>query len=56
MKPIKNLRISDNILRMFANIVMMGNDRKQVFWWEVTTPTFIPSMKIADCRMTAATL
>ncbi len=56
MKPIKNLRISDNILRMFANISELGNDRKQVYWWEVTTPTMIPSMKIADCRMTAATL
>ena len=55
MKPIKNLRISDNILRMFANITGLGNDRKQVYWWEVDTPTFIPSIRVADCRMTAAT-
>ena len=54
-KPIKNLRISDNILRMFANIMALGNDRKQIYWWEVETPTFIPSVRIADCRMTAAT-
>ncbi|RDE16266.1 MAG: hypothetical protein C4K47_01750 [Candidatus Thorarchaeota archaeon] len=54
-KPIKNLRISDNILRMFKNIAALGNDRKQVYWWEVDVPTFIPSMRIADCRMTAAT-
>jgi PmbA protein len=55
-KPIKNLRISDNMLRMFANIDAMGNDRKQIFWWEVRTPTFIPSVRVSDCRMSAATL
>ncbi|MFW9919190.1 MAG: metallopeptidase TldD-related protein [Candidatus Thorarchaeota archaeon] len=55
MKPIKNLRISDNTMRMFANIDALGNDRKQIFWWEVATPTFIPSMRVKDCRMSAAT-
>ncbi|MGY5861481.1 MAG: TldD/PmbA family protein [Candidatus Thorarchaeota archaeon] len=55
MKPIKNVRISDSMLRMFANITAFGNDRRQVYWWEVDTPTFIPSVRIADCRITAAT-
>ena len=55
MKPIKNMRISDNTMRMFSNIDALGNDRTQVFWWEVTTPTVIPTMRIRDCRMTAAT-
>jgi PmbA protein len=55
MKPIKNLRISDNTMRMFANISALGNDRKQVYWWEVETPTFIPTIRVSDCRMTAAT-
>ncbi|MGY5874846.1 MAG: TldD/PmbA family protein [Candidatus Thorarchaeota archaeon] len=54
-KPIKNVRISDNMLRIFANIEAMGNDRKQVYWWEVATPTVIPSLRIKDCRITAAT-
>lgn len=54
-KPIKNMRISDNTMRMLANIDALGNDRTQVFWWEVPNPTFIPSMRIRDCRMTAAT-
>ena len=53
--PIKNVRISDNTLRMFANITAMGKDRKQILWWEVQTPTVIPSVKVADCRITAAT-
>ncbi len=55
MKPIKNMRISDNTMRMLSSIDALGNDRTQVFWWEVRTPTVIPSMRIRDCRMTAAT-
>ncbi|UCE11700.1 MAG: TldD/PmbA family protein [Candidatus Thorarchaeota archaeon] len=56
MTPIKNLRISDNVLRMFANISALGKEAPQIFWWEVTTPTTIPAVKVNDCRMTAATL
>ncbi|TFG97916.1 TldD/PmbA family protein [Candidatus Thorarchaeota archaeon] len=55
MKPIKNMRISDNTMRMFANIDALGNDRTQVYWWEVQTPTAISTMRIRDCKMTAAT-
>jgi len=55
MQPIKNLRISDNTLRMFSNIIAMGKDRKQVYWWEVGVPTFIPTVKVENCRMSAAT-
>ncbi|MFX0065467.1 MAG: TldD/PmbA family protein [Candidatus Hermodarchaeota archaeon] len=55
-QPIKNVRISDNLLRMLKNISAMGNDRVQVQWWEVSTPTFIPTIKISDCKITAATI
>ena len=55
MKPIKNIRISDNMLRMFKNITALGNDQTQVYWWEVDTPTFISTVKVKDCRITAAT-
>ncbi|MGD9397293.1 MAG: metallopeptidase TldD-related protein, partial [Candidatus Thorarchaeota archaeon] len=55
LKPIKNMRISDNTMRMFKNIDALGNDRTQIFWWEVRTPTIIPTMRIRDCKMTAAT-
>ncbi|TFF84603.1 TldD/PmbA family protein [Candidatus Thorarchaeota archaeon] len=54
-KPIKNMRISDNTMRMLANIDALGNDRTQVQWWEVRGPTLISSVRIRDCRMTAAT-
>ena len=56
-EPIKNLRVSDNIMRMFANIIAIGNDREQIYWWggERLIPTVVPSVRIADCRITAAT-
>ncbi len=53
--PIKNLRISDNSLRMFRNIDAMADDRTQVYWWEVDVPTFISTVRVTDCRFTAAT-
>jgi PmbA protein len=54
-KPVRKLRLSDNILRMFLNIDSMGEDMQQVFWWEVETPTFLPTIKVVDCNITAAT-
>ena len=54
-KPVRKLRITDNLLRMSRNIAAVGNDQKQIFWWEVYTPTFISTIKIADCNITAAT-
>ena len=53
--PIKNFRISDNMLRQFANIDAMGNNRVQIKWWEVPTPTWIPCLRVKDCRVTTAT-
>jgi PmbA protein len=54
-KPVRKLRISDNLLRMSKNITAVGNDTKQINWWEVYTPTYIPTIKVADCNITAAT-
>jgi PmbA protein len=56
MTPIKNLRISDNNMRMFSSISALGKEAPQIFWWEVRTPTTIPAVKVEDCRITAATL
>ncbi|MHA1611169.1 MAG: TldD/PmbA family protein [Promethearchaeota archaeon] len=53
--PIRNVRLSDNLLRMIQNIEHIGSDVQQVQWWEVQTPTFIPTIKVKDCTITAAT-
>ncbi|MHA2253984.1 MAG: TldD/PmbA family protein [Candidatus Kariarchaeaceae archaeon] len=54
-QPIKNFRISDNLLRQFSSIDAMGNDQTQVQWWEVEVPTWIPTIRVKDCRITTAT-
>ncbi len=54
-KPVRKLRLTDKLLRISKNISAVGNDRKQINWWEVNTPTFIPTIKVADCNITAAT-
>jgi PmbA protein len=55
VKPLRKLRLADNLLRMMSNITAIGKDVKQINWWEVPTPTFIPTIKVADCNITAAT-
>ncbi|NHJ04476.1 MAG: TldD/PmbA family protein [Candidatus Heimdallarchaeota archaeon] len=54
-KPVRKLRLTDNLLRMCKNISAIGNDQKQIYWWEVVTPTFISTIKVNDCNITAAT-
>ncbi len=54
-QPVKKLRISDNLIGMTQRIQAMGNDRQQIHWWEVETPTFIGSVRVANVRFTAAT-
>lgn len=54
-QSIQKLRIADNLLRMIANIEAMGKTPRQIRWWEVDTPTFIPFVRIKDVPMTAAT-
>lgn len=53
--PIRNVRLSDNLLRMFQNVSHISKDLKQIQWWEVVTPQFLPTFKIKDCHITAAT-
>ncbi len=53
-KPIRNLRLKGNLLDVCDNITAIGKDIKQVRWWEVNTPTFIPHIKVEDCKFTKA--
>ena len=54
-KPVRKLRLSDNLLRICSNISAIGNDVQQIYWWEVETPTFSPTIKINNCNISAAT-
>ncbi|MFX1474074.1 MAG: TldD/PmbA family protein [Promethearchaeota archaeon] len=54
-QPIQKLRITDNLVRMLGAIDGLGREVRQIRWWEVNTPTFIPFIRIRDVSMTAAT-
>ncbi len=54
-RPVRKLRLADNLLGMAKRISAMGDDTRQIKWWEVTFPTFIPTIKVDACTMTAAT-
>jgi len=52
---VRKLRLTETLLGMLNRICAIGNDIKQIFWWEVLVPTFIPTIKVADCNITGAT-
>lgn len=54
-QPIRKMRVTEKLLGMLGRISAIGNDMKQINWWEVATPTYLPSIKVRDCKMTAAT-
>jgi PmbA protein len=54
-QSVRKIRLSDNLLRMSANISAMGKNVPQIQWWEVETPTFLPAIKVDNCTITPAT-
>lgn len=54
-KPVKQLRISENMLNLLKNIVGIANDVQQITSWEVHTPTFTPHILIKDVNITEPT-
>ncbi len=52
---LKDLRISDNILRMLANLEDMTADKYWIKWWEVETPVKAPYALIRGVNFTKST-
>jgi PmbA protein len=52
VRPLREMRISDSIPRMLANITMLSKERKWIKWWEVETPTLTPCAVIENVRFT----
>ena len=50
--PVKDLRISENILGIVKNIEAMTRERKWVKWWEVDTPTLAPTALVSKVKFT----
>jgi len=55
-KPIKDLRISDNMLRLFNNILELSRERYWITWWEVETPVLAPAAHIAKVNFMKSTI
>ncbi|MFH1850540.1 MAG: TldD/PmbA family protein [archaeon] len=46
MHPVKDIRVSDNIIRILKNSVELANDAIEVVGWEVETPCVCPSVLV----------
>ena len=55
-QPIKELRISDNLPRIFQNVRALSAQRSWVKWWEVDIPTLTPFAAVEDLNFTKPTL
>ncbi len=51
-RPIKELRISDNLLRMLSSVEEVGKERRWIRWWEVDVPTLCPAALVSKVRFT----
>jgi len=54
-KPVKGLRVSDNMLRILGAIQEASRERKWIRWWEVSIPTLAPSVWVKDVGITRST-
>ena len=52
--PIKGIRISDSLERMFSSIRLLSKQREWVQWWEVDTPTLCPWVLVDGVTVTKA--
>jgi len=50
--PVKNMRISGNIMQIMKNIDCVGNIPEQVRGWEVETPVITPPILVKNVRIT----
>jgi PmbA protein len=52
--PLKGMRVSDDLERMFSSVRMLSREREWIQWWEVDTPTQCPWMLMDGVRITRA--
>ncbi|MFH1211670.1 MAG: TldD/PmbA family protein [Candidatus Woesearchaeota archaeon] len=50
--PIKEIRISDNLINIMKNVKALAKDVKQIKGWEVETPVFTPSVLVKNVKIT----
>ncbi|MGC1120014.1 MAG: TldD/PmbA family protein [Candidatus Methanofastidiosia archaeon] len=52
---VKNIRISDNMLRLLENVDGLSRDQEQIHWWECDYPVFSPYVLVKDINITTST-
>jgi len=52
LKPIKEIRLSDNILKLLQNISGIARDQRQILSWEVGTPTWCSHVAVRNLNIT----
>ncbi|ASJ11253.1 TldE-like protein [Thermococcus sp. P6] len=55
LKPIRNIRVSDNLQRILQGITALTKESHHVHWWEVNTPVTTPYVLVRDVGITRAT-
>ena len=53
-RPLKGLRISDNMIRILQSIKALTKERHWIKWWEVDTPTLTPYALVESLGITTA--
>lgn len=53
--PIREIRISDNMLGILSRISGVGSDPQQIHWWETEHPTFTPHVCVDGVTITRST-
>ncbi len=51
-KPLRGIRISDNLLNLLSNISMLSSNQCQIYGWEVETPIFSCDALIEKVKIT----
>ena len=50
--PVKELRISDNLIHILQNVVALGSEQESVYGWEVDIPTLTPPVLVKGVNVT----
>ncbi len=55
LRPVRNIRVSDNLQRVLEGIKALGKEGHHIHWWEVNTPVSTPYVLVGDVGITRAT-
>jgi len=54
--PIKNIRVTENMLNILKNLSLMSKDSKQVKSWDASVPTITPKILVKNVKITKPTV